>query len=80
MPAGGPNTDSPLAFVQYLVDGVIADAAGIAGQMGAAGSVQIPVLSEIWQALTGAPLTVLPVLFGVVTSLGVAFDQVEGDA
>ena len=55
-----------LAFVQYLVDGVIANAAGIAGLMGAAGSVQIPVLSEIWQALTGAPLTVLDVIAFVV--------------
>ena len=61
---------------------------------------QIPVLSELWQALTGAPLTVLyglfsaisdavaisggeltvlAVLYGVVTSLGVAFDLVVGD-
>ena len=54
--------DDVLAFVQYLVDGVVANAAGIGGLMGAAGSVQIPVLSEIWQALTGSPLTVLGVI------------------
>ena len=68
-----------LAFVQYLVDGVIANAAGIAGLMGAAGSVQIPVLSEIWQALTGAPLTVLDVIaFVVAIPVTLIYRIVEG--
>jgi hypothetical protein len=71
--------DDVLAFVQYLVDGVIANAADIAGLMGAAGSVQIPVLSEIWQALTGAPLTVLDVIaFVVAIPVTLIYRIVEG--
>lgn len=71
--------DDVLAFVQYLVDGVVANAADIAGLMGAAGSVQIPVLSEIWQALTGAPLTVLDVIaFVVAIPVTLIYRIVEG--
>ena len=71
--------DDVLAFVQYLVDGVVANAADIGGLMGAAGSVQIPVLSEIWQALTGSPLTVLDVIaFVVAIPVTLIYRIVEG--
>ena len=71
--------DDVIAFVQYLVDGVLANAADIAGLMGAAGSVQIPVLSEIWQALTGSPLTVLDLIaFVVAIPVTLIYRIVEG--
>jgi hypothetical protein len=71
--------DDILAFVGDLVNGVIANAAYIAELMGATGSVQIPVLSEIWQALTGSPLTVLDVLaFVVAVPVTLIYRIVEG--
>ena len=71
--------DDVLVVLNALLDGVIDAAAGIVDLLGAAGGVEIPILSAIWKALTGNNLTFLDLIaFVVAIPVTLIYRVVEG--
>jgi outer membrane protein assembly factor BamB len=68
-----------LGLVQGLVDGMLDGIDYFAEVLGALGEVQIPILSTLWKALTGNPLTFLDVIaFVIAIPITLVYRIVEG--
>jgi len=68
-----------LGLVQGLVDGMLNGIDYFAELLGALGEVQIPILSTLWKALTGNPLTFLDVIaFVIAIPITLVYRIVEG--
>jgi hypothetical protein len=68
-----------LGLVEGLVDGMLNAIDYFAELLGALGEVQIPILSTLWKALTGNPLTFLDVIaFVIAIPITLVYRIVEG--
>lgn len=69
-----------IALMQTLVDTVIQSADSVTSLFNAAAEVQIPVLSALWNALTGSTLTFLDVIaFVIAIPVTLVYRIVEGE-
>ncbi|MEZ4716787.1 MAG: hypothetical protein R2851_11970 [Caldilineaceae bacterium] len=71
--------ENVLQLTQEMVDGVITDAGEISAFLGATAGADIPVLSAIWEALTGNALTLIELLsFVIAIPVTLVYRVVEG--